>query len=67
MYDSTNVSDVDRFVCLYAGGGGGWGQVLPSKIAKPLISDSEKCASGEKNLLHYRFYKWLETTTKIRI
>lgn len=25
MYDSTNVSDVDRFVCLCAGGGGGVG------------------------------------------
>lgn len=49
MYDSTNVSDVDRFVCLYAGGGG-WGgdRCFQSKIAKPLISDSEKCASGEK-------------------
>lgn len=37
---------IDLFVCMLGSGGGD--RCFQSKTAKPLISDSEKCASGEK-------------------
>lgn len=37
------------FLCSL-GWGVGWGQVLQRNKTKPLISDSEKCASGEKKI-----------------
>lgn len=68
MYDSTNVSDVDNlFVCMLGVGGGVGTGASKVRLQSPLSLTQKNVLLERKNLFHYRFYKWLETTTKIRI
>lgn len=53
---------IDLFVCWGMGTG-----ASKVRLQSPLSLTQKNVLLERKNLFHYRFYKWLETTTKIRI